>query len=299
MIPHKSGFVNIMGEPNVGKSTLLNALIGEKLSIITHKPQTTRHRIMAIINEDHYQIVFSDTPGVIADPGYKMQVAMNTFAYSALHDADVLLFIVDVTRPPVIDEYLKKKLSAVNCPKFLVLNKIDLSSNSEVSRLTQWWADEIQMDRMMAISALEEAGTEALLNMIIDALPVGPPYYPKDQFSDRSERFFVSEIIREQILELYKQEIPYSAEVIVTQFKEGVSAKGPITRISADIIVNRKTQKSIIIGKNGASIKELSTASRKGIEAFIQQHVHLELYVKVKEKWRDDDRSLKSYGYLQ
>ncbi|MFT4568187.1 MAG: GTP-binding protein Era [Saprospiraceae bacterium] len=297
--PHKSGFVNIMGEPNVGKSTLLNALVGEKLSIITNKPQTTRHRIIAIVNEDDYQIVFSDTPGVIYEPGYKMQEAMNSFAYSALTDADILLFMVDVTRPPVVDDKLKARLAKVECPKFLILNKVDLSTQKKLKSLTEWWSDEIEVDQMIAISALEKSGTEELMKVIIDHLPEGPPYYPKDQFSDRSQRFFVSEIIREQILEQYKQEIPYSAEVIVTQFKEGTSAKGPITRISADIIVSRKTQKSIIIGKNGVSIKALSTAARKGIEAFLQDHVYLELYVKVKEKWRDDERSLKSYGYLQ
>ncbi len=287
-----------MGAPNVGKSTLLNALLGEKLSIITNKPQTTRHRIIAIVNEEDYQIVFSDTPGVIDEPGYKMQEAMNSFAYSAISDADILLLMMDVTRPPVITEALARKLKNVSCPFFLILNKIDLSSPKEISQLTDWWIDELKVDRIIAISALNKVGTDELMSLIIEHLPEGQAYYPKDQFSDRSERFFVSEIIREKILELYHQEIPYSAEVVVTEFKSGESRKGPIVRIAADIIVSRKTQKSIIIGKKGQGIKQLSTLSRQGIEDFLQEHVYLELYVKVKEKWRDDERSLKSYGYL-
>lgn len=296
---HKSGFVNIMGEPNVGKSTLLNALLGEKLSIITNKPQTTRHRIIAIANEDNYQIVFSDTPGIINDPSYKMQKAMNAFAFSALEDADILLFMVDVTRPPVAPETLKTQLSNLKCPVFIILNKIDLSSQKEIKQLMEWWQDEIPAQKIIPISALEKSGTEELLKILVNHLPEGEPYYPKDQFTDRSERFFVSEIIREKILEQYHQEIPYSSEVIVTTFQEGESRKGPIVRIGADVIVNRKTQKSIIIGKNGAGIKALSTSARKDIELFLDQNVYLELYVKVREKWRDDDRSLKSYGYLQ
>jgi len=296
---HKAGFVNIMGEPNVGKSTLLNALLGEKLSIITNKPQTTRHRIIAIANEAEYQIVFSDTPGVIKEPSYKMQKAMNSFAFSALEDADILLFMVDVTRAPIAPEILKSKLSQLECPIFIILNKIDLSSSKEINQLVEWWQDEIPAQEIIPISALEKSGTGELLNLIVSSLPEAPPYYPKDQFTDRSERFFVSEIIREKILEQYHQEIPYSAEVIVTTFKEGESQKGKIIRIGADIVVNRKTQKSIIIGKHGSGIKALSTASRKSIEEFLQEHVYLELYVKVREKWRDDDRSLKSYGYLQ
>ena len=297
-MPHKSGFVNIMGEPNVGKSTLLNALLGSKFSIITNKPQTTRHRIIAIANEADYQIIFSDTPGVIYEPGYKMQKAMNAAAYSALEDADIMLFMIDVTRPPDISDELKAKINKLKCPIFLVLNKMDLSTQEKLIKLSKWWQNEIKTTEVLAISALEKEGTEGLINRIVNYLPEGPPYYPKDQFTDRSERFFVAEIIRENILELYHQEIPYSVEVVVYAFKEGESRKGPIVRISADIIVSRKTQKSIIIGKGGVSIKALSTASRLGIEKFLDQHVFLELYVKVKEKWRDDDRSLKSYGYL-
>lgn len=295
---HKSGFVNIIGEPNVGKSTLLNALLGEKLSIITNKPQTTRHRIIAIINTDEYQIVFSDTPGIINEPHYKMQEAMNTFAYSALDDADILMYLVDVTNPPIIPEEIKTKVDKVNCPKFLVLNKIDLSSQKEIKQLSDWWSSELPSFKQVAISALEKVGTDELLKLIVDHLAEGPPYYPKDQFTDKSERFFVSEIIREKILKLYHQEIPYSCEVVITSFKEDASRKDKLIRIGAEIIVNRKTQKSIIIGKGGMSIKQLGIEARKDIEAFVERKVYLELHVRVKEKWRDDDRTLKSYGYL-
>ena len=287
-----------MGEPNVGKSTLLNALIGEKLSIITNKPQTTRHRIMAILNTDDYQVVFSDTPGIIDTPHYKMQKAMNTFAYSALDDADVLMFIVDVDKEPIVPEDIVKKLKGITCPKLLILNKIDLSSQKEMEALSKWWTSELPDFEQVAISALENIGVQELLNKIIGHLPEGPPYYPKDQFTDRSERFFISEIVREKILEQFFQEIPYSCEVIVNSFKEDETRKDKLVRIAADIIVNRKTQKSIIIGKGGSSIKKLGTAARIDIEAFLERKVYLELYVKVKEKWRDDDRSLKSYGYL-
>ena len=288
-----------MGEPNVGKSTLLNALIGEKLSIITNKPQTTRHRIMAILNTDDYQVVFSDTPGIIDTPHYKMQQAMNTFAYSALEDADVLMFIVDVNKEPIIPEEVIKKLKGITCPKLLILNKIDLSSQKELEALSSWWTTELPDFEQVAISALEKIGVQELLKKIISYLPEGPPYYPKDQFTDRSERFFISEIVREKILQQFFQEIPYSCEVIVNSFKEDETRKDKLVRIAADIIVNRKTQKSIIIGKGGSSIKKLGTAARIDIEVFLERKVYLELHVKVKEKWRDDDRYLKSYGYLQ
>lgn len=295
---HKSGFVNIIGEPNVGKSTLLNALLGEKLSIITNKPQTTRHRIIAIINTDDYQIVFSDTPGIIDTPHYKMQEAMNTFAYSALDDADILMYLIDVTQDPIIPDVIKSKFGKVDCPKILVLNKMDLSTQKEIKQLSDWWTSELPSFQQVAISALEKVGTEELLKLIVDRLPEGPAYYPKDQFTDKSERFFVSEIIREKILKLYHQEIPYSCEVVVTSFKEDLTRKDKMIRIGAEIIVNRKTQKSIIIGKGGVSIKRLGTEARIDIEAFVERKVYLELHVRVKEKWRDDDRSLKSYGYL-
>lgn len=296
---HKSGFVNIIGKPNVGKSTLLNALIGEKLSIITNKPQTTRHRILAIINEDDYQIVFSDTPGMIDDPHYKMQDAMNKFAYSAFEDADVLIYMADVTETPAAEEALLQRLSKSEMPKILILNKIDISNQEQVAQVTEWWSERVEFDHICALSAMEKVGVESLLSLIVSLLSEGPAFYPKDQFTDRSQRFFVSEIIREKILERYHQEIPYSCEVNVNEFKEGTAKGAPIVRIMADIIVNRKTQKSIIIGKQGSAIKALGMAARKSIEEFLESRVHLELYVKVKEKWRDDDNTLKSYGYLQ
>ena len=298
-MPHKSGFVNIMGLPNVGKSTLLNALLGEKLSIINKKPQTTRHRIIAIANSEEYQIVFSDTPGIIETPNYQMQKAMNKFAFSALEDADILLYMVDVTDSKEIDEVLANKIKKLNCPKFLILNKIDLTDHKSLNDLSNTMVEKFPFFKPVAISALEKAGTDELLQLIIKHLPEGPAYYPKDQFTVRSERFFVSEIIREKILDLYHQEIPYSCEVIINAYKEDNNREDNLVRITADIIVARKTHKSIIIGKEGSAIKNLGIAARKDIQEFLDRKVFLELYVKVKEKWRDDDRSLKSYGYLQ
>lgn len=295
---HKSGFVNIIGHPNVGKSTLLNSLIGEKLSIITNKPQTTRHRIIAIINEEDHQIVFSDTPGIIEDPHYKMQSAMNSFAFSALEDADVLIYMTDTVEDIAVDEHLATKINKVDVPKILIINKIDIADHEKVKNISEWWMEKIQFDHVCAISALEKEGLTGIIKIILENLNEGPPYYPKDQFTDKSERFFISEIIREKILEQYHQEIPYSCEVVVNSFKEKDSRSGPMIHIMSDIIVNRKTQKSIIIGKGGSAIKALGTASRKSIEKFLEQKVFLELHVKIKEKWRDDDRFLKSYGYL-
>jgi len=296
---HKSGFVNIIGNPNVGKSTLLNALIGERLSIITNKPQTTRHRIIAIINEEDFQIIFSDTPGIISDPHYKMQSAMNTFALSALEDADILIYMTDTVETPEIDSKVLKNLKKVDVPKILIINKMDVSDHEQIEKLSTWWTEQMPFDHICAISALEKIGTDSVLKLITNHLPEGPAYYPKDQFTDKSERFFVSEIIREKILTRYHQEIPYSCEVIVHTFKNEQSRSGPMVHIMADIIVNRKTQKSILIGKGGSAIKGLGIDARKSIEEFLDRKVFLELHVKIKEKWRDDDRSLKSYGYLQ
>jgi GTP-binding protein Era len=226
---HKAGFVNIIGKPNVGKSTLLNALIGEKLSIITHKPQTTRHRILAIINEDNYQVVFSDTPGIIEEPGYKMQNAMNRSAYSTLEDADVLLFMTEIDDHPAIEAKLVKRISDLEVPVFLILNKIDLVNDlSKCKHHIETWSQMVKFDKVFMISALKEQNTSKLLNSIIESLPESPPYYPKDQFTDRSELFFVSEIIPEKILLLYHQEIPYSCEIMVESFKDKESKKGPM-----------------------------------------------------------------------
>jgi GTP-binding protein Era len=295
---HYSGFVNIIGKPNVGKSTLLNALMGEKMSIITHKPQTTRHRILGIISDEHYQIIFSDTPGVIEDPEYKMQKAMNDAAMSIFEDADLVLFVTEPADKYEGDEQIIEKLKKCEIPKFLIINKVDTADPPTLKELESLWMSRVDFDNSIFVSALNKLGTEHLLQCIIESLPEGPVYYPKDQASDKSVRFFVSEIIREKILLQYKQEIPYSCEVVVTEYKEGEKHSKPLVRIRAEIYVMRQSQKQILIGKAGSSIKNLGISARKDIEAFIDKRVHLELYVKVKEKWRDDDNLLKSFGYL-
>lgn len=297
MTKHKSGFVNIIGHPNVGKSTLMNALVGERMCIINSKPQTTRHRIIGILNEENYQIVFSDTPGIIDNPSYQMQSNMNSYAMSTFEDADIMLLVIDCDDNKELDERLIEKFKGLQIPKFLVLNKIDLVDDNTLEAVKKEWIDEIEFTKVFSISALQKAGTEDLLSQITSSLPEGPPYYPKDQLTDRPERFFVSEIIREKILEQYHQEIPYSTEVIIDSFKEQESKSGLITHIYANIYVARKTQKSIIIGKGGSSIKNLGIAARKSIEEFLDKRVHLELYVRVKENWRNDDRQLKHFGY--
>lgn len=299
MSKHYSGFVNIVGKPNVGKSTLLNAMLGEKMSIITHKPQTTRHRILGILSDENHQIVFSDTPGVIDQPGYKMQKAMNDAAFSIFEDADLVLFVTEPADNYEGDEKIIEKLNQTHVAKFLVINKVDISDPQTLKQLEELWMKRVNFDACIMVSALEKAGTDHLINLIVEKLPEGPVYYPKDQISDKSVRFFVSEIIREKILEIYHQEIPYSSEVVVTEFKESVKNGKDFVRIRAEIFVMRSSQKNIIIGKAGSSIKQLGILARKDIEKFLEKKVHLELFVKVKEKWRDDDRLLKSFGYLQ
>ncbi len=296
---HKSGFINIIGRPNVGKSTLMNTLIGERMSIITNKPQTTRHRIIGIISDDNYQMVFSDTPGFITDPAYKMQEAMNSFVFSTFEDADCMLFVTDTQEKYEEDDQVIERLKKIKIPLFLIINKTDISKPEEIVALIQTWNKRVKFTETIPISALEKFNTDTILKLIIDLLPEGPPYYPKDQLTDKSERFFISEIIREKILIQYKQEIPYSCEVIVEEFKETKSNKGKLTRIRAVIYVSRKTQKSILIGKNGFAIKALGTAARRDIEDFLEQNVFLELFVKVKDNWRDDDKMLKHFGYQQ
>ncbi len=296
---HKSGFVNIIGHPNVGKSTLLNRLMKEKMSIITHKPQTTRHRIFGIYNDENHQIVFSDSPGIIKNPAYKMQESMNKFAHSSFEDADVILFMTTPDDEYDEDEKVLKMLANTEAPKFLVINKIDKSNQKEIEQLISYWTSFYKFDMVFPISALENAGIDALFSELKSRLPEGPPYYPKDQISDKSERFFVSEIIRENILKQFKQEIPYSCEVEVESFKHTETEKKKFIAIRAVIYVSRKTQKSILIGKQGSAIKRLGTESRKGIEAFLQKKVFLELFVKVKENWRDDESMLRSFGYEQ
>ncbi len=296
---HKSGFINIIGRPNVGKSTLMNALIGERMSIITNKPQTTRHRIIGIISDDNYQMVFSDTPGFITDPAYKMQEAMNSFVFSTFEDADCMLFVTDTQEKYEDDDEVIQRLKKIKIPLFLIINKTDVAKPEEIVALIQTWNKRVKFTETIPISALEKFNTDTILKLILGLLPEGPPYYPKDQLTDKSERFFVSEIIREKILIQYKQEIPYSCEVIVEEFKETTNNKGKLTRIRAVIYVARKTQKSIIIGKDGFAIKKLGTAARRDIEDFLEQNVFLELFVKVKDNWRDDDKMLKHFGYQQ
>ena len=295
---HKSGFVNIIGRPNVGKSTLMNALVGERMSIITNKPQTTRHRIIGIVSDEDYQVVFSDTPGVVRDPSYKMHDAMNRFVDSTFKDGDVMLFLTEPKEHYSEDDPILQKLQRLEIPVFLVINKIDTISSKEVADLIQQWNMLIDFDETIPISALNKDNTDTLFNVILKYLPEGPTYYPKDQLTDKPERFFVSEIIREKILQQYQQEIPYSVEVIVESFKETETKTGdPLVRISSIIFVARKTQKSILIGKGGTAIKKLGSSARKDIETFLESKVFLELYVKVKDNWRDNDRLLKQFGY--
>jgi GTP-binding protein Era len=276
----------------------MNALLGERMSIITNKPQTTRHRIIGILSEENYQIVFSDTPGVIQDPAYRMQEAMNRFVHSTFEDADIMLFVTEASERFEDDDPILERLRTIKIPVFLVINKVDLLEDAQTLQLIQQWNERISFAESIPISALHQKNTGRLLEVILSYLQEGPEYYPKEQLTDRSERFFVSEIIREKILELYHQEIPYSCEVLVLSFKEGETNEGaPLTRISAEIYVARKTQKSIIIGKGGSAIKKLGMEARKQIEKFLQSKVFLELHVKVKENWRDDDRQLKHFGY--
>lgn len=292
---HRSGFVNIVGNPNVGKSTLMNALVGERLSIITSKAQTTRHRIMGIVNGDDFQIVYSDTPGVLR-PNYKLQEQMLEFSRSALVDADVLLYVTDVQDTPDKNaEFLTKvkKMSAAGTKVFLIINKIDLTTQQTLEDLVDFWHRELPQAEVFAISAQEKFGIEQLFESIKSALPECPPFFDKDQLTDKPARFFVDEIIREKILLNYDKEIPYSVEVEVEEFHE----EEKIIRISAVIYVERDSQKGIIIGKQGSALKKVGTQARHDIEAFFQKQVFLQLFVKVDKDWRSNQGRLKHYGY--
>ena len=288
---HKAGFVNIIGKPNVGKSTLMNALIGEKLSIITPKAQTTRHRILGMVNSDDYQIVFSDTPGIVK-PHYELHKSMMKFVEGALEDADIILFVIEVKEKEIEEENIQRIHNA-NVPVIILINKIDQCEQDVVSKKLEEIQGQFPEATCIPVSALHKFNIEAIINKIVELLPESPPYYPKDELTDRSTRFFVSEIIREKILLLYKQEIPYSAQVIIETYVE----EPKITRIAATIHVARDTQKSILIGKGGIAIKRLGTDARKDIETFIGQKVFLELFVKVTKDWRDDERTLRHFGY--
>jgi GTPase len=294
---HKSGFVNIIGNPNVGKSTLMNVLSKEKMSVVTSKPQTTRHRILGLLSDDDYQIVFSDTPGMIENPQYGMQNSMNKFAWASFEDADILLMVTDIFEKYTGEEKLIKALSETSVPKFLIINKMDLDKSGKADETFRFWEKHVAFDEVFIISAQEKINTDNLFEKILANLPEGPPYYPKDEISDKSERFFAAEMIREKILLLYKQEIPYSCEVLVSRFKEEEKNGQPLLMIYADIYVDRKSQKPIIIGKNGEAIKKLGIAARADIEKFFEKHVYLDLNVKIKENWRNDERMLKHFGY--
>ena len=296
---HRSGFINIIGHPNVGKSTLMNALVGERMSIITNKPQTTRHRIIGILSGEDFQMVLSDTPGVVEKPAYKMHQAMNSFVQSTFEDADLMLLVTDVLEEyKAGDQLLEQLRRQTSIPMFVVLNKIDLVDEAKLEQLKTFWAEQLPHAQVIPISALKKINTDLLLSTLKENLPEGPEYYPKDQLTDRPERFFVSEIIREKIMTLYHQEIPYATQVIIEEFKEDQTVGGKaIARISATIFVERDTQKSILIGKNGVSIKKLGMEARLDMERFLEKKVFLELFVKVKDNWRNDDFLLKQFGY--
>jgi GTP-binding protein Era len=287
----KSGFVNILGRPNVGKSTLMNALIGERLSIITPKAQTTRHRIIGILTTPNYQMVFSDTPGIIK-PAYKLQSHMMNFVEGALTDADVFLYVVDVKETPEISDFSTKMLSQ-NLPVVLVINKIDLSNQTELESKVEHWKQLIPQAVIVPISANEKVNTDQLLKVLETSLPEGPLYFEEDALTDRTDRYFVSEIIREKILLFYEKEIPYSVEVVIDEFKE----KPDIDVIKATVFVARDSQKGILIGHEGKKLKKLSTESRKSIEDYLKKKVYLDLNIKVNKDWRDSDQWLKRFGY--
>jgi GTP-binding protein Era len=289
---HKSGFINIIGEPNVGKSTLMNLMLGEKLSIITSKAQTTRHRIHGILNGENFQAVFADTPGIL-EPGYKLQENMLKAARSALVDADILLFVTDVERKPGLEDYFAKQLGNSRVPVFLIMNKIDLCNQDKLEAMQSDWNQLLPNAIFVPVSARENFNVQNLLKLILDTLPEGPPYYSREDISDKSERFFTAEIIREKILLRYHQEIPYSVEIEIESFKE----EDKINRISAVIFVERDSQKAILIGKGGESLKKVGTDSRLELERFFNKKVFLSLHVKVKKNWRNDEKALRDLGY--
>ena len=292
---HKSGFVNIVGNPNVGKSTLMNDLVGERLSIITAKAQTTRHRIVGIVNTDDYQIVFSDTPGVLK-PNYKMQEAMREFSEGALTDADVLLYVTDVVEDPSKNADFLAKVAKETVPVLLVINKVDLlKGNEELDAIVARWRELLPNAEVFPTSAKLNFNVDALMNRIVELLPVAPPYYGKDALTDKPARFFVTEIIREKMLLHLEKEVPYSVEVVVEKFEESEKS----IHIMAVIYVERDSQKGIIIGKGGTMLKRIGTEARKDIEKFFDKSVYLELFVKVEKDWRNRESKLRAFGYME
>lgn len=293
---HKAGFVNIVGNPNVGKSTLMNSLVGERISIITSKAQTTRHRIMGIVNTDDMQIVYSDTPGVL-EPNYKLQESMLNFSKSALMDADILLYVTDVVETPDKNRLFLDKVAHLDIPVLLVINKIDLlkDGQQELEKLVEEWKQLLPQAEIIPVSAKYRFNLDYLLKRIRDLLPDSPPFFEKDELTDKPARFFVTEIIREKILLTYEKEIPYASEVVVEEFKE----EGDKIFIRAVIYVERDSQKGILIGKGGSALKKVGTLARKDMEEFFQKKIYLELYVKVEKDWRNRENKLKSFGYRQ
>lgn len=290
---HRSGFVNILGNPNVGKSTLMNILVGEKLSVATPKAQTTRHRIMGILTGEGYQIVYSDTPGIL-NPKYKLQSAMMRSVESALDDADLILYVTDTVETATKNTDHLNRILASPVPKIIVINKIDLTTQDDLEKLVERWSATAPKVPVYPVSAINRFNTDLLLKEIISRLPEGPPYFPPDQLTDRYDRFFVTEIIRGKIFETYQKEIPYSVEVEIESYRE----ESDINRIAAVIHVARESQKGIIIGHKGSMLKRVGTAARKEMEEFLGKKVFLELYVRVAREWRDNPHMLKKFGYI-
>lgn len=290
---HKSGFVNIIGNPNKGKSTLMNALVGERLSIITSKAQTTRHRIMGIVNGDDFQIVYSDTPGILR-PNYKLQESMMRFVMGALVDADILLYVTDVTEHPDVSNDVLLRVAAGGVKTLVVINKIDLTTPDQLESLVDEWRKALPEAEIIPVSALNNFNIGGLFDRILAALPEGEPYYPKDALTDKTLRFFASEIVREKILLNYEKEIPYCVEVAIDEYHE----EPAIDRIFATIYVARESQKAIVIGHKGSKLKKVGTEAREELERFLGKKVFLKLFVKVNENWRNDDRQLRRFGYL-
>ncbi|MDN3668797.1 GTPase Era [Echinicola jeungdonensis] len=291
---HKAGFVNIIGKPNVGKSTLMNVLVGERLSIISSKAQTTRHRILGLMNDKDYQIVFSDTPGMLK-PKYELHKSMMSFVNLSLEDADVIVFVTDLFETEEEIEEIIEKINAAGVPVLLVINKIDLSKDNKLEEVTQYWTERLKADTVIPISATENFNIEKVLQEILDRLPIHPPYYDKEELTDRPERFFASEIIREKVFTNYKKEIPYSTEVAIDEFKED----NKLIRIRALIFVERSSQKGIIIGDKGSAIKKVGTLAREELEKFFGKKVFLETHVKVEDNWRKNKNKLRKFGYDQ
>ena len=295
---HRSGFVNVVGRPNVGKSTLVNALVGERMSIVTAKPQTTRHRIFAILSGDDFQVVFSDTPGLIEEPHYAMQKSMNAAVSSAFEDADLILFVAVPQEEYADDHVMLRAIREAGCEAVVIVNKVDTVATEEAEVLAKAYAERLGARKYMLTSALDGTGVDELRDYVMEVLPKGPPYYPKDQLTDRPERFFVTEMMREQILEHYYQEIPYSVQAVIEGYEDTINKYGkPLARIRMVIFVERESQKNILIGKGGRDIKEVCYKARLRMEEFLGRAVFLDTRVKVRTGWRDDEQQLKSFGY--